>query len=512
MTPPEHQPEARTAGAAFRLFALLLILIAGTAVFFPALDFDFVNWDDPSQILNNPLVRDLSPAGLTRIFTSRVVRQYHPLVTLSFALEYRLFRDNPIPYHLHNLFLHLLNGGLLFALAYRLSGRRLLPAFLAGLFFTVHPLQSGAVVWISGRKDLLSAAFFLSSLLAYQKHLEEKSRGPLILSLVLGGLALLAKATTAVLPLVLLLADWRAGRKLSPRLLLEKLPLFLAAGVIAALSLFWQLAPEAGIRGHYGWEFGNILRAGKTIFFYLKAALFPLSLSPLYPAAAGLPAGSGPLAGAILLALVPLAFFTDIFRGEGGRTRLFGALFFLLCLLPVSRLVPFGGTEEVALRFMYLPLAGLALFAGGGLDAWFPRERFRTATIVAALAAAVFFGGLTRQVIGFWRDGEAFWSGVIEGYPEFDLAHHQLGSYYFSRRDYPAAITRTERAIELNPEIAYSYVIKGLAHRELGETGEARQSLSDARRILEEMGRTAEALRVSAYLREMPDSDTPDDE
>ncbi len=512
MTPPELQTEARTAGAAFRLFALLIILIAGTAVFFPALDYDFVNWDDPSQVINNPLVRDLSPAGLTRIFTSRVVRQYHPLVTLSFALEYNIFKADPLPYHLDNLLLHLFNGGLVFALAYRLSGRRILPAFLAGLFFTVHPLQSGAVVWISGRKDLLSAAFFLSSLLAYQKHLEEKSRGALILSLVLGGLALLAKATAAVLPLVLLLADWRAGRKLSPRLLLEKLPLFLAAGAIAALSLFWQLAPEAGIRGHYGWEFGNILRAGKTVFFYLRAALFPLSLSPLYPAAAGLPAGSGPLAGAILLALAPLAFFAELFRGERGRTRLFGALFFLLCLLPVSRLVPFGGTEEVALRFMYLPLAGLALFAGGGLDSWFPRGRFQTAAIAAALAAAVFFGGLTRQVIGFWQDGETFWSGVIEGYPEFDLAHHQLGSFYFAHRDYGPAITHTGKAIEINPEIAYSYVIKGLAHRELGETPEARQSLTEARRVLEEMGRTAEAIRVSVYLKEIPDSDIPDDE
>ncbi len=492
-----------TAATAFRFLALAVILAAGTLVFFPSLSFDFVNWDDPVQVLNNPLVRDLSPAGLARIFTSRVVRQYHPLVTLSFALEYHFFQAAPLPYHLDNLLLHLLNGGLVFALAHRLFGGRILPAFLAGIFFTIHPLQAGAVAWISGRKDLLSAAFFLGSLLAYQRYLNRRSRAGLSLSLLLGILALLSKATTAVLPLLLLICDWRARRRLTPRLVLEKLPLFLAAGAIAGLTLFWQLAPEAGIRGRYGWETGNILLAGRTILFYLKAGLLPFHLSPLYPAGTDLLSGTAFLPAALLLVLIAAALFTPLFRGGRGRTGLFGVFFFFLCLLPVSRIVPFGGTEEVALRFMYLPLAGLTLFAGCGLDALFPRGRTRTVAVALALAAAVFLGGLTRQTIGFWENGGAFWTAVVRNYPEFDIAHHQLGSYYFARRQYRPAINHTGKAIEINPEIAYSYGIKGLSHRELGETTEARESLLAARRILEEMGRTAEAGRVEGYLEDL---------
>jgi len=479
-----------------RILAVLLILAAGAAVYYPALDYGFINWDDPPQVLNNPLVRDLSPAGVGRIFTSRVVRQYHPLVTLSFALEYRFFELNPVSYHLHNLLLHLLNGLLVFVLAYRLSGRRSLPAFLAGLFFTVHPLQAGAVCWISGRKDLLAAAFFLLSLLAYQRFLEQRNRTALGLALALGIAALLSKATAAVLPLALLLSDWRAKRGPALRLLLEKAPLLVASGAIAALSLFWQLKPEAGSSALYGWDAGNFLLAARTLLFYLRASVFPFRLLPFYPAAPP----AGPLSIAILAGLALWAFTTGLFRGAGARTRIFGFLLFLICLAPLSRLFPYGGTEEVALRFMYLPLAGLCLFGGITLDDYFPRGRPRAAAAAAAILAAVVFGGLTRQVSRFWRDGGTFWTVTTENFPDFDIAPNQLASHYYSLRDYRSTIAQAERAIELNPDIAYSYVLKGLAHRDLGENSEARRTLSRALRILEKMGRDEEAGRVRKYL------------
>src|SRR3989344_1526911 len=108
-----------------------------------------------------------------------------------------MFGPNPVVFHATNLLLHIANGLLVFAILRRWIDVR--AALLCALLFSVHPLQTEAIAWASGRKDLLSAFFFLLSVLLYDLWLERGGRLR-TLSLVSFGLGLMAKVSIIGLP------------------------------------------------------------------------------------------------------------------------------------------------------------------------------------------------------------------------------------------------------------------------------------------------------------------------
>jgi len=144
------------------------LFLAAVLVYAGALSCGFVNWDDDVYVTGNALIRDLSPAGVGRMFTTRHFTDYLPVNLLSLALDYRLWGLDPRGYHAHNVLLHGLNACLLYALLARLFGDRR-PAFLAALLFALHPLNVEAVAWVSQRKTVLSMFFFLAAWLMYAR-------------------------------------------------------------------------------------------------------------------------------------------------------------------------------------------------------------------------------------------------------------------------------------------------------------------------------------------------------
>src|SRR4030095_7389920 len=119
-------------------------------------------------------IRDLSPAGVARIFTSFDFCNYHPLTTLSCAVDYALVGLDPGLYHVENVLLH----GFVAALAY-LVGLRFLgnsvAALLGSAIFMVHPLRVECVAWVAERKGLLCSVFCLATILLYASSLEAES-------------------------------------------------------------------------------------------------------------------------------------------------------------------------------------------------------------------------------------------------------------------------------------------------------------------------------------------------
>jgi len=219
-----------------RLFAIICLALAVVTllVYWPLLHHGFVNYDDPDYITQNPHVQaGLTWPGIVWAFQSGAASNWHPLTWISHMADCQLFGLNPAGHHLTSLLFHTANALLLFLLLNRLTGAMWRSAFVAALF-AWHPLHVESVAWASERKDVLSAFFWMLTLLAYAQFAGEskvqspKSKVFYLLALILFACGLMSKPMVVTLPFVLLLLDFwplqRLNRSTIQRLLVEKIP------------------------------------------------------------------------------------------------------------------------------------------------------------------------------------------------------------------------------------------------------------------------------------------------
>ena len=237
-------------------------------------------WDDDAHVVRPDLQ---SWHGLCRIwFDPGATQQYYPLVHSAFWLEYRLFGDATLGYHLANILLHVA-AALLVALILR---RLEVPgAYLAAAIFALHPIEVESVAWISELKNTLSAVFYLSAAAVYLRFDERRKMPWYFVALLLFVLGLLRKTVTATLPAALLVVFWwQRGRLSWRRDVLPLLPFF-SLGAAAGLVTAWV---ERTIGGAQGTAFNftiveRCLIAGQAVWFYLGKLVWPADLIFIYP-------------------------------------------------------------------------------------------------------------------------------------------------------------------------------------------------------------------------------------
>src|SRR5690349_19038145 len=187
-----------------RCGALMFAVLLGTVTVFvyrPAWHGGFL-WDDDAYVINNELLT--AADGWQRIwFSLDSPSQYFPLTYSTFRIEHALWGLNTTGYHWVNLLLHVANAILVWAVLARL---KVPGSWLAAAIFALHPVQVESVAWITERKNVLMAFFFLLTLLAWIAFVDGRSRRSWIfywLGLILYVLALSAKATACTLPAAL---------------------------------------------------------------------------------------------------------------------------------------------------------------------------------------------------------------------------------------------------------------------------------------------------------------------
>jgi hypothetical protein len=288
-----------TSASRARFLPPALIAAVTVAVFLPSWNGEFLLWDDDANFLFNEHYRGFGLENLKWMFTN-AFGHYMPLTWLTLALDYVFWGMNPVGYHATNLALHALNA-VLFYFVLRVLLRRAVPdldptrlaiaAAVGALCFSIHPLRVESVAWITERRDLLSGAFFLSTILAYLRMIEEPEGTTarmkwLALSALLFAAMLLSKTMGFTLPLVLLILDVyplrRASRASAPGLLKEKLVFFaLMVGAFAMISFSAGKAGGMSTREHYP-LIQSVARPGYAVSFYLAKTLLPIGLSPIY--------------------------------------------------------------------------------------------------------------------------------------------------------------------------------------------------------------------------------------
>ena len=298
------------------LFFCLVIILAGLLVYFNALDNEFV-WDDSLWVTNNACLRDGSSVKdiLTTDLLSTQGRKfdyYRPVQMLSLMLDYRFYGLNAFGYHLTNLIIHILAGLSLFYLLNLLFKDALL-SFAASLLFVVHPLQTSAVSYISGRADPLCALFLITSFIMFIFYRGSKKLKFYIFSFILFVMAVLSKEIALVFPAFLFLYDWRQFNSSRRNKVIACLPFAAFFGVYYFLR---HLAIGAAAATPHKFSLLVRIPAGlKSISEYLRLFILPRGLHLEY----GFPRISIFSGGAILGLLTILFMLYYVLRA--GRKR-----------------------------------------------------------------------------------------------------------------------------------------------------------------------------------------------
>jgi len=370
------------------LSVILLLVILGACCFANSLKSPLLNWDDQVYIQDNPYIRSFSWSNLKVLFTRPYFKNYAPIHILSYQLDYHFFRLRPEGYRMVNILLHIFNSIIIFFLIlewyHTFKG-----ALIAAAIFTVHTIHVESVVWLSQRKDVLSAFFFFLSLYAYIQFRKRKERcglrdtgdthhwppttdhwmpgrahtGWYGFSLGFFLLALLTKPIAITLPLILVLNEFCFQKEGSAIQWKDKIPFFLLACLSAAATC-WAQGAETGIKRYVGHNFFlSLLLTGKILVLYLGKLLVPLGLSNRYVFLVTKPSDlftpSLGLFWAILLLF--LGGLVLLWR-KRKKNLAFPGLWFLITLLPMANLVP--TSTQMADRYLYLPSLGYCLAVG----------------------------------------------------------------------------------------------------------------------------------------------------
>lgn len=463
----------------------LLVLVAIS--FSPILQNSFVEWDDYDYIVQNPKIRDLSLVNLVTIFTSYHSGNYHPLTSLSNALEYSFLGSDPFFFHLNNLVLHLLNVGLVFFFCRRLSGS-LAVSLLAAGFFGIHPLKVESVAWASERKDLLYAFFFLLSLLAYDFFLQTNRRLYKGASLVLFAASLLSKGQGVMLPLILFFLDAFRGRAFGKESVLEKTPFFILAGVFVLIAIHAQAKAEAIIHG-FPW-YSPVFLASFGIVFYVSKILLPINLCHMYPYSNELVQLGSPIYLAAPLVLMGLVMSVKLLSKEFSFA-VFGGAFSILAVFPVLQIIPYAAVFA-ADRYTYLAIIGPALILAEGFQKLrlFLEGRGKWMTGVLFFFLMGFFLALSLVTLNrcrVWANTLTLWTDMIEKYPNHKRGYLNRAGYYLGIGNFARAREDLEKAREIDGNDAAVTSLWGVYYLRQGKVQEAIRELERARQAAPEL-------------------------
>jgi hypothetical protein len=163
-----------------------------------------------------------------------------------------------------------------------LSNKNTLIAFVTAILFGIHPMHVESVAWVTERKDVLYGLFFIAGLISYTKYADTGSRKQYVITLVFLVLALLSKSAAVIFPLVLFCIDIFRKRKLTMKLIAEKIPFFILALIMGLITFMAQ--KEKGAIDTYTFSIGTrILMGFYGIMMYFIKMIIPINLSPFYP-------------------------------------------------------------------------------------------------------------------------------------------------------------------------------------------------------------------------------------
>ena len=472
----------------------LILILALVLAYAPVWRAGFV-WDDGQFLTANPCI--VGPLGLKEIWTTRDA-DICPLVLTTFWVEHALWGLAPLPYHLLNVLLH---GACAIVLWRVLRRLRAQGAWLGAALWALHPVGVESVGWITEMKNTESGLFFLLSILFFvrwlgAKELEGRTGGgwDYTLTLLFAALAMAAKSSTVILPVVLCLCAWWMEGRWHWRNVMRGLPIFLMAIAASALPIWsqgWQLATVTDPQWVRTWP-QRLAAAGDAVWFYLGKLLWPNRLMAIYP--------RWQIDAAQWVSYLPLLAVIVIFsifwlkRALWSRAYFFAFAYFIAALLPVLGLIDnyVFHYSFVFDHFQYLASIGPLALAGAGLarfsDSIIATKPWLQLGVCAGLL--LLLGIATWQRTWVFNNEEALWTDAVSKNPNCWAGHYNLGFVFLQKGQVDKAVERFQKALEINPDLKEAHNNLGSA---LLKKGQVDQAVAQFQKALEIDPRYVEA-------------------
>lgn len=492
MSPLEAQSESQPPR-----WVELLPLVAAGVLFARTLGFEFLDYDDPMMVSQNPLVQQPSWEGVWRIVSAPLLGDYQPLYLLTFMVEWQLGGGAAWLFHGTNAALHGVTAVLVGRLLTPAIGAR--RAVLAAVLFAVHPLAVEPVAWIASRKDVLMLPLLLGSVLCYRRGVagERLRWGWLAGALALECLAMLSKSAAVVLPALVLwdrvLVNPSGRLRLPPR---REWPPLLALGAGALLGVWLKLyalahvgaaasLPPEGIAG-------RIEAVVLSLGAFLEHLLWPVALHLAYD-----PGELNGLERAVAWAAVALGPLALALVASKRRDLVYCAGWWVIALLPSAQLLTYQ--IWVADRYAYAALAGGAGLVVAAVLGGKGGATNRRVALAVVVGAACFLSGRQLQR---WRDSQTLWTTTVARHPRNRVAVPNLARILAQRGRANEARALLERARRDQPDNYRLGWQLGSILLAAGETAAAEAVLREEPpnavfvRVLRAQGRSEEARRA----------------
>ncbi|MBI2057790.1 MAG: tetratricopeptide repeat protein [Candidatus Yanofskybacteria bacterium] len=485
--------------------AVIALIIAGGFVY----SFNINNglfWDDDDWIVNNSFVHSVNWNNVKFWFTHDVLagiglksNYYRPFLFFTFALNYIISGVKPLLYHLTSNAIHIFNSVLVFWLVRQVfsprfdlesSKRSNLVAFLTALFFLIHPLQTEAITYISGRGDALAAMFMLLALLFFQKSQltlpdDVTSSGNVrFVSLAFLVLGLLSRETAIIFPMLALafyvsVLSNEGFAKAIKTGIKKTWPYFAVVIVYGILRL--TVLNFQNTLNFYSQQnvYSENLHVRMFTFLpilweYLKLLVVPVGLhmersANVYASLFQWPVWPIALLSAFGIWHLTRRFYknlgtSDVETTSDVRVWLLGVLWFFIALAPVSGITPINAL--IYEHWLYLPMVGFWIIVSFYLVKLFDFQGStpqgstlnpqkgrtfvfgRTLLIVAFIAYFSFFAYQSIQRNIVWGKPVEFYKNILEYEPDNARINNNLGNQYFNQGDKEQAEVYYRKAIE----------------------------------------------------------------
>ena len=496
--------------------AAIIFAAAIGVVYARSLDVAFV-MDDNVTVVSNasihslwPLIGDEQHRGPLNP-PQDLPTSARPLVNYSFALSYYFSKTSVTGYHVASLVIHFLNTSLLFVLVRRVLQ---LPyfaarfdraagwlAFITALLWSIHPLLTDAVAYVTQRTELMMAWFYLATLYCSLRYWDSMAASPaqtshqrrwLILAVVACLAGMFCKEVMISAPVVVLFFDRAFVSRSFAEAFRRSWPLYLG------LALTWIPLLVLSANGPRSLSAGFHLCDNpivywftqcKVLLMYLKLSVWPSPLRHAYD----LPHVDNPVT--FVIYVVPVLLMSAGTLVLLWRNRPAGFVFFFVgAILAPTSIVPIM-TEMAAERRMYLPLAalmalvivGIYLFAKRQLTLGTRAGEARSepkapwlAATVSVVAVGVMYGVVSAHRLVDWHDEILLCEQVVETQPNNFGVRYQLGLLYNHAGREAESRAQLEAAVAANPNHADSRSALGFALVNVGRVTEALASIQAA--------------------------------
>jgi Flp pilus assembly protein TadD len=490
--------------------AMGLALALVTAVLFsPLLHHDFINYyDDGTYITENAQVTaGLTGPGIIWAFHSGYAANWHPLTWISHMLDCQFYGLNPWGHHLTNLLFHIMNTLLLFLWLSRLTGAFWRSALVAALF-AWHPTHVESVAWAAERKDVLSAFFWMLTLLAYTRYAQkvagdkhqltrtEPAPSPAnrhlslyyFLALLFFTCGLMSKPMVVTLPFVLLLIDfWPLNRfqpnfsmRTAANLIIEKLPFFALALAGSIITYSVQQAGGAFWSSNVLSLHLRIENALMVYVRYISKIFWPTDLALIYPYPHRWPAMM------VIGAALVLAFWSACFlwRARQNPYLFTGWFWYLGTLVPTIGLVQVG-VQSMADRYLYLPGIGLFIIVAWTLnDLVTFRPRWHKTVILVCAAGLAGCLVVTEIQISYWQNSLTLLLHTVNVTTDNYAAYNLLGNVLEKSGRKEEALSLFRESVRVQPDFPPGQFNLGMLLLENGQPDEASNHLAIAAQLM----------------------------